>query len=132
MYNSPNEMNAVGCPVLVAMVSSWSMAIPYAPLRVVPVLFAAVVFAKSNTAWIGVLSLTTSAPVLCLDTALIATASLIVKPFTSPMTSQSIPILSFEEPVSTLFEMSIVIPLTSVVPEVLVSLIVMNEFPNSN
>ena len=78
------------------------------------------------------LSLVTSAPVLCLDTARIPTASLIVLPLTSPITSQSIPILSFEEPVSVLFEISIVIPLTSTVPEVLVSLIDKNEFENSS
>ena len=91
-------------------------------------MFAEVVFAKSSTACSGVLSLVTSAPVLCLDTARIPTASLIVLPLTSPITSQSIPILSFEEPVSVLFEISIVIPLTSTVPEVLVSLIDKNEF----
>ena len=73
---------------------------PYAPLRVVPVLFAAAVFAKSNTKWAGVLSLVTSEPVLFLDVALIATQSLIVYPFVSPIVEIAAPIVSYEDPLS--------------------------------
>ena len=63
-------------------------------------MFAEVVLARSSTACIGVFNLVTSAPVLCLDVALIATESLIVYPFVSPIVEIAAPSLSFEEPVS--------------------------------